>query len=69
MRQLWVAAKSGGFHFDFDEKKDVWICNSHGETLIQLLNRMDSSHPKTRLTLFPACSLAHRFNSWINVSP
>lgn len=51
MRQLWVAAKSGGFHFDFDEKKDVWICNSHGETLIQLLNRCASEQAGKRVSL------------------
>ena len=35
--QLWLAAKSGGFHFDFDEGRDNWVCN--GETLPEALNR------------------------------
>lgn len=35
--QLWVAAKSGGFHFDFDKKKGEWVCN--GETLPDALGR------------------------------
>lgn len=24
LRQLWVAAKSGGFHFDYDEASGLW---------------------------------------------
>ena len=35
--QLWLAAKSGGFHFDFDEGEEVWICK--GEALPEALNR------------------------------
>lgn len=30
-RQLWLAAKSGGFHFDMTEQG--WVCDSDGETL------------------------------------
>ena len=29
--QLWLAAKSGGFHFDL--RDDGWVCDSDGETL------------------------------------
>nr|WP_275073030.1 iron donor protein CyaY [Pseudomonas aeruginosa] len=25
LRQLWVAAKSGGFHFDYDEASGSWL--------------------------------------------
>ncbi len=39
LSQLWVAARSGGFHLDFDEQHDSWLCNGTGETLEQLLNR------------------------------
>ena len=35
--QLWLAAKSGGFHFDFDEGEKVWMCK--GERLPEVLNR------------------------------
>ncbi len=24
-QQIWVAARSGGFHFDFDTDKDLWL--------------------------------------------
>lgn len=26
LKQIWVAAKTGGFHFDFDESSDEWQC-------------------------------------------
>lgn len=26
--QLWVAAKSGGFHFDFDSSSQCWVLDS-----------------------------------------
>jgi len=29
--QLWLAAKSGGFHFD--QQEDGWVCDSDGQTL------------------------------------
>ena len=28
LSQIWVASKSGGFHFDFDSDKKQWICSS-----------------------------------------
>ena len=27
-RQLWVAAKSGGYHFDYDEDGERWVLDS-----------------------------------------
>ena len=27
LRQIWVAAKSGGYHFDYDEDDQVWCLN------------------------------------------
>ncbi len=36
-QQIWVAARSGGFHFDFDADKDLWLQN-HLE-LFALLNQ------------------------------
>ena len=27
LNQIWVAAKAGGFHFDFDSDKQQWICS------------------------------------------
>ena len=27
LSQIWVAAKSGGFHFDYDETSELWCLN------------------------------------------
>ncbi|NHC10905.1 iron donor protein CyaY [Stutzerimonas degradans] len=40
LRQLWVAARSGGFHFDYDEDAELWICDSSEERLGELLARV-----------------------------
>lgn len=40
LRQLWVAARSGGFHFDYDEASGRWICDTSGEQLGELLSRV-----------------------------
>jgi CyaY protein len=40
LRQLWVAARSGGFHFDYDEAASLWICDTNDERLGELLARV-----------------------------
>ncbi|BBP80565.1 iron donor protein CyaY [Pseudomonas sp. No.21] len=40
LRQLWVAARSGGFHFDYDEAAGLWICDTSEEPLGELLGRV-----------------------------
>jgi CyaY protein len=37
-RQLWVAAKSGGFHFDMTP--GAWVCDADGETLSDKLGHI-----------------------------
>ena len=27
LSQIWVAAKSGGYHFDYDESNQIWCLN------------------------------------------
>ena len=27
LKQIWVAAKSGGYHFDYDEESEEWLCD------------------------------------------
>jgi CyaY protein len=39
LRQLWLAARSGGFHFDYDEEHG-WISDSSGELLSEMLGRL-----------------------------
>lgn len=43
-QQMWVAAKSGGFHCDYD--KNLWRCTKTQESLETLLNRVctEQSH-------------------------
>ena len=31
LSQIWVAAKSGGYHFDYDNEKDLWCLNNNIE--------------------------------------
>ncbi len=52
-RQLWVAAKSGGFHMDFNEEREEWRCGSNGESLSTLLSRCiaDQAEEDFKLTL------------------
>lgn len=38
MHQIWVAAKSGGFHCDW--KDDDWRCTTTDESLLDLLERV-----------------------------
>jgi CyaY protein len=41
--QLWMAARSGGFHFDYDEAGQQWICDSGDrEELFAMLSRLSS---------------------------
>lgn len=37
-REIWVAAKSGGYHCG--RQGDAWFCNTTGETLQALLGRV-----------------------------
>ena len=40
LRQLWLAARSGGFHFDYDEDQGGWMCDSSDELLSEMLVRI-----------------------------
>lgn len=41
MKQLWMAARSGGFHFDYDAGSETWICDSGDhEELYAMLSRL-----------------------------
>jgi CyaY protein len=39
LKQLWVAARSGGFHFDYDSETNHWRLQGGGEELFGCLNR------------------------------
>jgi CyaY protein len=40
LRQLWLAARSGGFHFDYDEESGHWMCDKTEEQLGEMLARL-----------------------------
>ncbi len=40
LRQLWLAARSGGFHFDYDEEENRWSCDTSDELLSEMLTRL-----------------------------
>ncbi len=40
VRQLWLAARSGGFHFDYDAGRRDWICTVNGQTLTHMLEEI-----------------------------
>ena len=50
--QLWMAARSGGFHFDYDGQMRRWICDSGGhEELYAMLSRLASEQGETGVSL------------------
>ena len=52
MKQLWMAAKSGGFHFDYDEDKEQWLCDSGvNEELYKMLSRLASQQAGEKVSL------------------
>ena len=52
MNQLWMAAKSGGFHFNYDEDGERWICDSgDNEELYAMLSRLSSEQAGEAITL------------------
>jgi len=52
MNQLWMAAKSGGFHFDYDENSEQWICDSgDNEELYKMLSRLATEQAGEAITL------------------
>lgn len=39
LKQIWVAAKAGGFHFDYHDEKQDWVLNSDSsKSLSECLN-------------------------------
>lgn len=52
--QLWMAAKAGGFHFDYDEDKQLWVCDSGDrEELFAMLSRLATQQAGMDVVLFP----------------
>ena len=52
MNQLWMAAKSGGFHFRYDEEDKLWICDSgDNEEMYKMLSRLSSEQSGEEIIL------------------
>ena len=52
VKQLWMAAKAGGFHFDYDEATGQWVCDSGDkEALPVMLNRCASEQAGETVTI------------------
>ena len=49
MLQLWVAARSGGFHLDYIDNQ--WFCNNENCSLNNLLDRLCSDQAKSNIEL------------------
>ena len=52
MNQLWMAAKSGGFHFDYNEETEQWICDSGDkEEMYSMLSRLSTEQAGESINL------------------
>lgn len=51
VRQLWVAARSGGFHFDFDSASGEWRRDSDAAELFALLSEVLTAQGGEAVTL------------------
>lgn len=44
LKQLWLADRSGGFHFDYDNEQATWLCVGNQQTLTQMLGEILLTH-------------------------
>ena len=51
LSQLWVAARSGGFHFDYDSAGQCWRLQGSGEELFACLSRYCSEQAGSEIIL------------------
>jgi len=51
LSQLWVAARSGGYHFDYDADAGCWRLQGTGEELFSCLGRYCSEQAGTEVEL------------------
>ena len=52
-KQIWVAAKSGGFHYDRDRQTGTWIASHGGTELFADLSRLASEQAGSAVELAP----------------
>ena len=51
LKQLWVAARSGGFHFDYDTEGECWRLQGKDDELYACLSRYCSEQAGETVTL------------------
>ncbi len=51
LKQLWLADRSGGFHFDYDNQQAAWFCASNQQTLTQMLGEILHTHTQQTFDL------------------
>lgn len=51
VRQVWVAARSGGFHFNYDTAQDAWRRDTDGEELFAAMSRLCSEQAGETISL------------------
>lgn len=51
LTQIWVAARSGGFHFDYDADDECWRLQGGGEELFSCLGRYCSEQSGEKVIL------------------
>ena len=51
-KQLWMAARAGGFHFDFDSDRQQWLSDSgNNEELYAMLSRLSTEQGGEEVSL------------------
>ena len=39
VQQLWLATKDKGYHFDYNEEKEKWVCNKTNKEFAEIFNK------------------------------
>ncbi len=53
LKQIWVAARSGGYHFDYDADSASWRLQGQGDELYAALGRYCSEQAGEEVVLEP----------------
>ena len=51
LKQIWVATKSGGFHFDFNADVDAWLKDDDGMELFTALTKYCTEQAGETITI------------------
>ncbi len=51
VKQLWLAVRSGGYHFNWNEEAEGWVRDSDGAAFVKMLNQALEAQGGERLEL------------------